>query len=149
VLYARANDGGATFSSALQVNTTGSATAAGTIRRAQMALGKDGRVHVAWNSSSEAKLEGPLNPDSGKPGAAMLYSRLDDSGTAFEPVRNLVHRSFGLDGGGSVSADGSGNVYVVWHGIPTDTKSGAGAEGEARRQVWVAKSENDGRTFLS
>lgn len=149
VFYSRSADGGATFSPALQVNSVGSAIAAGTIRGAQMSLGKGGRVHVAWNGSSEAKLQGPINPDSGKAGSAMLYTRINDAAAAFEPERNLMHRSFGLDGGGSVAADGAGNVYVAWHGIPTDAKSGAGPAGEARRQVWVARSENGGRTFVS
>ena len=149
VFYTRSTDGGATFSSPLQVNGSGSAIAAGTIRGAQMVLGRRGRVHVAWNGSSEAKLRGPINPDSGKPGAPMLYSRMNDAGTAFEPERNVMHRSFGLDGGGSVAADPAGNVYVAWHGIPLDAKSGAGPEGEARRQVWIARSENDGGTFVT
>ncbi len=149
VMYTGSKDGGATFSSPLQVNRAGSAIAAGTIRGAQIALGKDERVHVAWNGSSEAELQGPVNPDSGKPGSAMLYSRLNDAGTAFEPERNLMHRSFGLDGGGSVAADRAGNVYVAWHGIPVDAKSGAGAEGEARRKIWIAKSADDGRTFVN
>ena len=149
VLYTRSTDGGATFSSALQVNRAGSAIAAGTIRGAQIAVGKGGRVHVAWNGSSQAEVQGPMNPDSGKPGSPMLYARMNDARTAFEPERNLMHRSFGLDGGGSVAADRGGNVYVAWHGISVDAKSGAGPEGEARRQVWVAKSENDGRTFAS
>jgi hypothetical protein len=149
VFYTRSTDAGATFSSPLQVNGSHSAIAAGTIRGAQMALGRAGRVHVAWNGSSEAKLRGPINPDAGKPGAPMLYSRLNDAGTAFEPERNLMHRSFGLDGGGSVAADRMGNVYVAWHGIPLDAKSGAGPEGEARRQIWIARSEDDGRIFAS
>ena len=148
VLYTRSGDGGKTFSSGVRVNSTGSAIATGTIRGAQMALGFGGKVHVAWNGSSAAMLRGPVNPDDGKSGAPMLYSRLNDTGTAFEPERNLMHRSFGLDGGGSVAADNAGNVYVVWHGIGTDLKSGAGAEGEARRAVWVAKSTDDGRSFI-
>ncbi len=77
----------------------------------------------------------------------MLYSRLNDTGTAFEHERNLMHRSFGLDGGGSIAADGEGNVYVVWHGIGMDVRSGAGPQGEARRTMWVAKSMDDGDTF--
>ena len=148
VFYTRSTDSGVTFSPAMQVNRSGSAIAAGTIRGPQLALGKSGRVHVAWNGSSEAELQGPVNPDSGKPGSAMLYARLNDAGTAFEPERNLMHRSFGLDGGGSVAADAAGNVYVTWHGIPLDAKSGGGPEGEARRQVWVARSDDNGRTFV-
>jgi hypothetical protein len=148
VFYTLSTDGGSTFSPSLRVNNDGSAIAAGTIRGAQMALGKRGRAHVAWNGSSDAELKGPVNPDSGKPGSPMLYSRLNDAGTVFEPERNLMHGSFGLDGGGSVASDRAGNVFVMWHGIGTDVKSGAGHEGEARRQVWIAKSKDNGRTFL-
>jgi hypothetical protein len=96
LLYTRSKDGGASFSTALRVNNGGTAIAAGTIRGAQLALGKAGRVHVGWNGSTDA---GPLNPDSGKPGAPMLYTRLNDAGDAFEPERNLMLHSFGLDGG--------------------------------------------------
>lgn len=148
VFYTRSNDSGKNFSSAIRVNhQPGSAIAAGTIRGAQLAVGKAGRVHVAWNGSSQADPRGPVNPDSGKPGEPMLYARLNDAGNAFEPQRNLMHHSFGLDGGGSVAADRNGNVYVAWHGIGLSEASGKGAEGEGRRQVWVAKSTDDGRSF--
>jgi hypothetical protein len=142
--YVRSQDGGASFSSALLVNQGRTAIAAGTIRGAQLALGKDGRVHVAWNGSNNG---GPLNPDSGKPGAPMLYSRLNDGGDVFEPQRNLMLHSFGLDGGGSIGADGNGNVYVTWHGIALSEAKGTGKEGEARRRVWVRRSEDNGKTF--
>lgn len=144
LFYARSKDGGANFSSALPVNEGGSAIAAGTIRGAQLALGKAGRVHVAWNGSNNA---GPLNPDAGKPGAPMLYTRLKDSGDGFEQERNVMHHSFGLDGGGSIAADKTGNVYVAWHGIGESEAKGTGKEGEARRRVWLTKSEDAGKTF--
>jgi hypothetical protein len=146
LFYTRSTDGGATFSRTLPVNQGGSAIAAGTIRGAQLALGKSGRVHVAWNGSTD---DGPLNPDSGKPGAPMLYARLNDSGNAFEPQRNLMLHSFGLDGGGSVAADGNGDVYVAWHGIGQSEATAAGKEGEARRRVWVTASADGGRTFAA
>lgn len=44
----------------------------------------------------------------GKVGEPMLYSRSNDSGTAFEPERNLMTRTFGLDGGGIIAADSTG-----------------------------------------
>ena len=144
VFYARSGDRGASFSAPVPVNRGSSAIAAGTIRGAQLALGRAGRVHVAWNGSNNA---GPLNPDSGKPGAPMLYTRLNEMGTAFEPERNLMLHSFGLDGGGSIGADKSGNVYVTWHGIGESEAKGTGKEGEARRRVWIRKSEDDGKTF--
>jgi hypothetical protein len=147
LFYVQSTDGGMTFSRALRVNSQpGSAIAAGSIRGAQLALGKAGRIHAAWNGSMEAKPVGPLNPDSGKPGAPMLYARLDIAGNTFEPQRNLMRHSFGLDGGGSVTADRSGNVYVAWHGIG-DLEALGGKKGEGRRRVWVTASEDEGRSF--
>jgi len=70
----------------------------------------------------------------------MLFTRLNNERTAFEPQKNVVQFAVGLDGGGSVAADNLGHVYVVWHGNPADN-------GEANRRVWVARSSDDGRTF--
>src|SRR5262245_20410891 len=56
LFYVRSADSGATFSPAIRVNSqAGSGVAAGTIRGAQLAVGKGGRVHVAWNGSSQAE----------------------------------------------------------------------------------------------
>jgi hypothetical protein len=44
------------FSQPIRVNNEpGSAIAIGTIRGGQMAIGKNGRIHVAWNGSDKAK----------------------------------------------------------------------------------------------
>jgi hypothetical protein len=91
---------------------------------------------LGLSTPNPANLERPL-----------LYSRLNDSGSAFEPQRNLMHHSFGLDGGGSIAADRVGNVYVAWHGIGESEVKGTGEEGEARRRVWIAKSRDAGRSF--
>ena len=145
LFYAKSSDVGRTWSPPLRVNSQpGTAIAAGTIRGGQIALGKNGRIHVAWNGSSEAESKGPLNPESGQHGAPMLYSRLNDSHTAFEPERNLMTRTFGLDGGGTLAADSAGHVYVAWHG-----KAPGAAAGEAGRQVWIARSIDDGKTFAA
>src|SRR6266852_7895412 len=83
VFYVRMDKGEETFSPALQVNSTpGSAIAIGNIRGPQMAIGKNGRVHVAWNGSDKAT-KGPHRE------VPLLYSRLNDAGTAFEPERNV------------------------------------------------------------
>jgi hypothetical protein len=58
-----------------------------------------------------------------------------------EPQRNLIQQAFGLDGGGSVAADGAGNVFVSWHAPEPGTR------GEENRCVWVARSTDEGRTF--
>src|SRR4029453_18320341 len=61
LFYVKSSDSGATWSSPLRVNSeVGSAIAAGTIRGGQIALGRNGGVHVAWNGSSEGKSKGPL-----------------------------------------------------------------------------------------
>jgi hypothetical protein len=132
LFYVRSTDYGATFSKPLPVNhTPGSAIAVGNIRGAQLAVGRKGRVYVAWNGTA---------PTGRLP---MLFTRLNDSGTAFEPERNLIQKAYGLDGGGTLAADDQGHVYVFWHApIP-------GTTGEQNRRVWIAKSANDGAAFDS
>ena len=136
VYYIRSTNGGMTWSSPIRVNhTEGSAIAIGTVRGAQLAIGKGGRVHVAWMGSDRAQ---PRAPGKATP---MLYTRINDEGNGFEPERNVITSKVGLDGGGSVAADEVGNVYVAWH-APAD-KGGT----EQDRRVWVAKSSDDGKTF--
>ncbi|MGH9666003.1 MAG: sialidase family protein [Bryobacteraceae bacterium] len=134
--YVRSSDGGATFSRPIRVNSQPeSAIATGNIRGAHLAIGRNGKVHVAWNGSNKAE---PRGPDNATP---MLYTRLNDAGTAFEPQRNVIQSAYRLDGGGAVAADAAGNVYVFWHA------PAPGTQGEASRRVWVARSSDDGKTF--
>jgi hypothetical protein len=60
-----------------------------------------------------------------------------------------MQHSFGLDGGGSVASDHDGNVYVAWHGIGESEAKGTGKQGEARRRVWITKSADGGRSFMT
>jgi hypothetical protein len=126
-------DSCATFSNAIQVNSeSGSAIATGTVRGGQIAIGRSDRIHVAWNGS-------------GSP-APLLYARMNNAATAFEPQRNLMHRSFDLDGGGGIAADASGNIYVAWHGVG-ESEHSRKDEDEAKRRLWLTKSNDDGATF--
>jgi len=135
IYYAKSSDDGKTFGTAIQVNSDAkSAMAIGNIRGAHLALGKAGRIHVAWMGSASAPQKGP------KDAAAMLYTRMNDAGTAFEPQRNVIQQVYGLDGGGTVAADAQGNVFVLWHG--GDPRK------EIDRRVLVAKSSDEGKTFL-
>jgi hypothetical protein len=129
--YVRRDAGRTEFTSPMRVNSEpGSAVAVGTIRGAQLAVGKNGRVHVAWNGRH----------DPGGRGAPMLYARMNDARTGFDPQLNVMQFSGGLDGGGSIAADKSGVVYVAWHGKGEK-------EGEENRRVWVARSTDEGKTF--
>jgi hypothetical protein len=112
----------------------GSAIALGTIRGAQLALGRNGRVHVCWNGSRAESM-------AANGGAPMLYSRLNDDGKSFAPEKNLMRATHELDGGGSIAADADGRVFVFWHAAP------AGSSGETNRGVYLALSTDDGNTF--
>ncbi|PYJ86807.1 MAG: hypothetical protein DME22_03965 [Verrucomicrobia bacterium] len=139
IFYARRKPGEEAFSPPMRVNRqAASAIATGTIRGAQLAIGRNGRVHVAWMGGQGAARV-TVN---GKEATPMLYTRSNDADTAFEPERNLITWAAGLDGGGSVAADLQGNVYVVWHASPPGNQ-----RGEAGRAVFVAHSTDEGGTF--
>jgi hypothetical protein len=137
--YTHSGDRGATFSVPMRVNShNGSAIATGNIRGAHVAIGRNGRVYVAWNGTYELD-----RPETAKPWMKhpMVFARLNDAGTEFEPERNLIHAAYGLDGGGAIAADNAGDVYVFWHApVP-------GTEGEGNRRIWVTRSTDDGKTF--
>ncbi len=120
------------FSQPLRVNSEpATAIATGTIRGGQIAVGGDGAVHAAWNGASTPK------------GHPMFYARLLPGAAAFEPQRNLMTQTSGLDGGGALAVNGA-KVYVAWHGRAADA-----IPGEAGRRVWIAKSTNHGKSFAA
>jgi hypothetical protein len=124
LFYVHREMGSTRFSEPMRINSRPrTACAVGSVRGGQIALGKGGRLHVVWN------------------GTGTDYSRLNDASTAFEEQRNLMRKTEVPDGGGTVAADGRGNVYVVWHGQQK------GDRGEEIRKLWVARSTDEGRTF--
>lgn len=132
--YTRLLPGQTSASAPLRVNSqSDTAGSVGTVRTAQIAIGKEDRVHIAWNGLG-------LKAANGYPVAYQAYTRLNEAGTAFEPQRNLTTWAKGLDGGGSVAADTKGNVYVTWHAM-------ANAKDEAGRAVFVTHSSDNGTTF--
>jgi len=136
IFYVRSPDNGGTWSHPVRVNSQpGSALAIGTVRGAHLALGRGGQIHVAWMGSN---LSTPKAPGDATP---MLYSRSTDDGKSFEPQRNVIQSSPGLDGGGSIAADQNGHVYVAWHA------PAPGKKGEQFRRVWISKSMDGGATF--
>lgn len=133
--YATLDPDSLRFTPAMRVNTQpGSAIATGSMRGAQLAIGAGGRVHVIWNGSDRAA------PRAADGSAPVLYARLNDARTAFEPQRNLVRASASADGS-TIAADVRGHVYAAWHALVPNGQS------EADRRLWVARSDDDGRTF--
>lgn len=131
-----ANSGPESATQPIRVNSRPeTAMATGTIRTEQIAIGQGDRLHVVWNG---------LAPKDGKAYAPMYmaYTRLNDSGTGFEPQRNLCKWTGNLDGGGSVAADRDGNVYATWHTGPPGNQGG-----ESARGVYLAVSQDNGAAF--
>lgn len=125
---------GGSWSTPHTVNSTpGTAVAMGTIRGAQIAVGKDNSLHLVWN--------GPGGKDQPAP---LLYTRSLDGGATFETQRDLRADTQALDGGASVAASAQGGVFVVWHGAPANA-----TPGEINRRVFILTSTDNGRTFAT
>ncbi len=102
--YAKSTDDGTTFSDAIPVVDSVSIKEGLDFSGADMAVGKDGVVHVAMNTNAW-KLKLP------KDEWALYYTRLQPGAKAFSPVRNLNHQS---SQGFSLAADDKGNVTACW-----------------------------------
>ena len=134
LFYTRLPNGATTFTPALRVNSEpGSVIATGSVRGGQMALGRGGFVHVAWNASRPIERNGEKQ-------TPMWYARLGPGRRAFDPQRAIGSQTRHLDGGGSVAADTKGDVYVVWH-------AAGASDGEPNRRIYVASSVDDGARF--
>jgi len=144
--YVRSTDGGRTFSPPVPVNhVPGGAIATGNIRGAQLALGRNDRLHVVWNGSGPRpaadKSATKAGTDAAPGPTPLYYTHLAASGGDFLPERDLSEGRAGLDGGSAVAADDQGQVFVVWH------RPGEHGHDEGARQVVVARSRDDGDTF--
>jgi hypothetical protein len=132
--YVRRKTGDAAFSTPLRVNSdSGTAIATGSVRGGQIALGRNGWIHVAWNGSRPVERDGLKQ-------TRMWYARLPPAGSALESQRAIGTQTKHLDGGGSVAADRTGRVYVVWHAAGIE-------DGETHRRIYVASSADDGGRF--
>jgi hypothetical protein len=114
------------WSDSIRVNTeAGSAVRNGSLSLAQISLGKKGRAHITWFDMRAEKY---------------WYARTNDAGDAFEPQRVVVEENFhGVEAGAAITSDDSGAVYVVWHA--------GNLALEAKRGVFLRKSDDDGETF--
>lgn len=130
VRYSTRKPGEKDWSKPVTVNSArASAIAMGTIRGAQLALGKDNMVHVVWNGPGSKSVPAPLN-----------YAHSTSSG--FTKQRDVRGDTVALDGGASIAADAKGGVFVFWHGAKKDS-----TPGEPNRVVFVLRSQNNGDSF--
>jgi hypothetical protein len=137
LFVASSRDGGATLEATRRVNGERSrALALGTVRGARLAVGRDDSLQVVWMGAAKAE---PRAPAGATP---LLHARAGDGREPFSSPRSVISAAVGLDGGFDVAADGRGAVAVVWH-APARHE-----EGEEARRVWVARSSDDGATFL-
>jgi len=132
VRYVSKKAGASAWSVPRTINSTpATAVAMGTIRGAQIAVGKDDSLHVVWNGPGGKNQPAPL-----------FYTRSLNRGGAFDQQRDLRAGTKGLDGGASIAASAKGEVFIVWHGAPVDAEPG-----EINRRVFVLKSTDNGGTF--
>ncbi len=138
LFYTQSKGNDLTWFKSRQINQSpGAAMAIGSVRGAQLALGRDDWIHVAWMGSAKAN-RAIVN---GQEQAPMLYTRFKPKSDKFESERNLLGTAGGLDGGGSLASDSSGRVAVVWHGHIGEAK------GEQSRAVFATESLDDGSQF--
>lgn len=138
--YTRSSDGGLTFADPLRVNSTpGSVDASDLSHGMNMAIGRDGRIHLVWTGSAKAGNRGPEEQ------VPLMYARMSDDKQSFSGERNLIHERWGLLATPAVAADSNDNVYVFWH-APGDIPPEDGAKMNERR-IWMAASTDGGQTF--
>jgi len=127
--YIQSTNNGATFTSPVKVNSTGSVETEMGERGPKLAVGKDGVIHVVWE-------------DDWAPGVQTFvrYSRSLDSGKSFES-RKTVSSISGVDGV-TMTADGLGNVVAFWHVMADPTP----VEPQAT-WLFLARSTNNGANF--
>ena len=122
------------FSPEVRINSEpDTACALGTIRGGKLALGRNDRIYVVWNGS----------PRTAKNGTLPFFSSQSADGKTFTPQRNVIQGKEMIDGGGSVTADDQGNVYILWHAIAAKNAS------ETTGRIYMIKSGNDAASFGS
>ena len=102
------------------------------VRCAQLAVGRNGRVHVAWHGSK------PLTAKR----VPMCNTRANANGTAFETQRSVSGNSEDLDGGTVCGGIPLADVAVAWH-------ANGARLGEGNLTVYLSRSsDNDGVPLL-
>ena len=100
--YVNSRDNGATFSTAVKINSSGKVEFKMGERGPKLAVGNDGVIHVVWGD-----LWSPTDK------VYTRYTRSINGGKTFENLKTLSSVD-GVDGI-TVAADGKGNVFCFWH----------------------------------
>lgn len=106
--YAKSTDDGKTFSATMPVIVGRESLKVDDrliFEAWDMAIGKDGRVHVAISSPNAWKIKVPQNQ------WGMYYARLDPAAKSFTPMRQINGRP---SEGFSIAADDKGTVTACW-----------------------------------
>ena len=104
VLYIRSKDEGETFTQPIRVNTEAGFASGGRFRGPDLAIGRNGKVHVVWYNAGYQQ-ERPHDE------WGVMYSRLYEKTMRFEKARNLNKRP---SDNFSLAADSTGRVAVIW-----------------------------------
>lgn len=124
-----------TWAEPITVNSIpSSAVGIGTIRGAQMALGRGGSVQVVWNGV-------PAKLNDKQQRSPLYHTRKQPGAVSFEKQRDWLGDTVALDGGASIAASSEGRVCLVWHA------SKAFGLKEGARYVFARESSDDGVTF--
>ena len=123
LMYVTRAAGQGEWSTAQRVNNVpGTVTGIGPVDGAQLALGPDGRLHVAW-----MRIAPP----------AFFYARSNEVGSGFEEQFSMASGD-GIEVGPAIAVDTANNVYLFWH---------AGGGEDATRAVYMAVSRDGGSLF--
>ncbi len=123
LMYATRAPGATAWSPPQQVNSTpGTVTGLGPVDGGQLALGPNGRLHVAW-----FRIAPPT----------FFYTHSAEEGPSFEEQFGVATGD-GVEAGPAVAAGPDGNVYLFWH---------AGAVEDAERMLYTAASRDGGLIF--
>lgn len=137
LLVSRSEDGGASFSSPVQVTPQPEAVTADAENRPKIAVGADGAVHLTWTQNLGQPMTGHIR-----------YARSTDGGLSFSaPItlnddRKVISHRFD-----ALAIDGRGGVAVVW--LDARNRDGKGPKGSPQTQVgiYAAVSRDNGASF--
>jgi hypothetical protein len=129
--YIRSSDNGATFSSPVKVNVSGTVEYRMGERGPKISVGTDGVIHVVWMDQWSQQVK-----------VYTRYARSTNGGITFENNKTLSS-SPGVDGA-TVAADGNGHVFAFWHTmVPVQSQT------PSATWLHLASSYDNGTSFSS